>query len=65
MSKQMARLEFEMPECCGECPLSCDDEYRPTGAAVWCNVTRKNVQDFNGCPGRPEWCPLREVTGND
>jgi len=71
MTKPMARLEFEMPEFCGECPLLVvagitvknydlvvyDSQYTSVCAIINATVVRDKP--------RPKWCPLKEVTEND
>jgi hypothetical protein len=71
MTKQMARLEFKMPNSCPNCPFDeLDDDYRYLCSAVQiANGTEREimVEDFR--PDyeyvRPDWCPLKGVTGND
>jgi len=58
MTKTMARLEFEMPSSCEDCPL---DYYRDGWEAeiCMCYVTRQSTKEYNF--DRPDWCPLEEV----
>lgn len=56
----MIQIDIPMPKNCGECPIC--NEYLMCG--VPCNGRgwgEDDVSDYFG-DGRPEWCPLKEVT---
>ena len=54
MSK--AVLIIDMPRCCGECDLACDDI-----AGLFCIPADKYFDRDYRQKDRPDWCPLLEV----
>lgn len=54
MSK--AALIIEMPECCADCDLTCDD-----CAGLFCIPADRYYDGEDSMEDKPIWCPLREV----
>ena len=55
MSK--AVLVMNMPECCANCPCSFFERDNPILNLI-CGVTQEDAYNV----GKPDWCPLRELT---
>jgi hypothetical protein len=60
-----ARLEFEMPKCCFNCPCCWE-------GALCCKAVKEDYRKdslgfkpfeykFDIWEGKPDWCPLQEV----
>lgn len=55
-----AALIIDMPECCGDCSLMVDD-----CAGGYCIAyDDEQLDTLNTMEGKPNWCPLREITEN-
>ena len=54
-----AILVIDMPSCCNECKIRCDDEY-----SNWCpydNPEPNGVFQYVKTRTKPDWCPLKPL----
>lgn len=56
---EKVKIEIDMPNCCGECPMGHFNE-----SSSWCGLLdyydKRNIIDGYSSKGKPSWCPIMD-----